>query len=227
LPPPPYSRLCVGFVRLLLLTAAGLSRPSVRPQDDLKFFADLASELGLGSSYASRASHEHRTTSNWAPCLCGNAGPEFGPLISCDSCRKGWHLRCVGLHSSTTSSYRCALCRARDVDPFLIHLPNDLVCSFEAGPQQLLQPVRPSWTGIVGSELIGASRRQASVEVTLSPEQIAMLNYKRSTGKPPYVLRLSSFLGTPRKKLHNHRWPLQPSVSVNMSVLQVRVASSF
>lgn len=226
MPATPYSRWCgVSLCPFAFKgSAAGLSHPPARSQVDMKFFADLASELGLGSSFISRASNEPTAIANGSPCLCGNAGPEWGPLVSCESCRKGWHPRCVGLHLSTTSAYRCALCRARDVDPFLIHLPNDLACYFEPVPHQPVQPVRPWCTGILGSALIGAHRRHAGVDVTLSPDQIAMLNYKRNTGKPPYVLRISSFLGTPRKKLHNHRWPLQPSVSVNMNVLQVRLA---
>jgi hypothetical protein len=88
----------------------------------------------------------------------------------------------MGLMQSTASTYRCALCRARDFDPFFIHLPNDLACYFERGPQQPTQPVRPASTGTLGSALIGGQRKQVSIDVTRFVDQLAMLD--SSTTKP-------------------------------------------
>ena len=85
-----------------------------------------------------------------------------------------------------------------------------------------MQAVQPSSTGLLACALIGAQRKQACLDVTLTREQLAMLHYNpNGSDEQPYVLRVSSFLGSPRKKLHNHRWPLHSNAGVNTHTAQV------
>ena len=158
-------------------------------------------------------------------CLCGNPGVGFQQLnISCGSCGTQQHLRCMGLPNNT-STYSCAACRARDFDPFLVPVAAASANRFSYVDNALaLRPVEPIHTGRLGSALVGSmQRRQAVLELSITEQQLKILSwYAKQQPKPTFVVRLSSFLGAPRKALANHRWPLTPHATLNGVALELK-----